>query len=46
LLAINGRALRDADALRRAVLDLRGRTQALVVVQRGAGRYHVTLPLV
>ena len=46
LLAINGRALRDADALRRAVLDLRGRAQALVVVQRGAGRYHVELPLV
>ena len=27
-------------------LDLAGRTRALVVVQRGAGRYHVTIPLV
>jgi serine protease Do len=46
LLAINGRALPDPDALRRAVLDLRGRPRALVVVQRGSGRYHVDLPLV
>jgi serine protease Do len=45
LLGINGRPLEDADALRRAVLDLQGRGRALVVVQRGGGRYHVTVPL-
>jgi len=45
VLGINGRALDGADSLRRSVLDLRGRSRALVVVQRGAGRYHVTLPL-
>ncbi|HEY5656942.1 MAG TPA: trypsin-like peptidase domain-containing protein [Myxococcota bacterium] len=45
LLAINGRALEDESALRRAVLRLRGQPRALIVVQRGAGRYHVTLPL-
>jgi serine protease Do len=42
---INGRPLEDADALRRALLDLRGRSRALVMVQRGRGRYHVTIPL-
>jgi serine protease Do len=46
LLGINGRALADDDSLRRSALDLRGRAQALLVVQRGAGRYHVTVPLV
>jgi Do/DeqQ family serine protease len=46
LLGINGRALADEAALRRAVLHLRGQNQALIVVQRGAGRYHVALPLV
>jgi serine protease Do/serine protease DegQ len=46
LLGINGRTLEDDDALRRSILDLRGRSHALVVVQRGAGRYHVTIPLV
>ncbi len=45
LLGINGKALDGAEALRRAVLDLRGRSRALVVVQRGRGRYHVTVPL-
>ncbi len=45
ILAINGRALADQAALRRALLDLRGRDRALVVVQRGRGRYHVTVPL-
>jgi S1-C subfamily serine protease len=45
LLAINGRALVDEAALRRAVIDLLGRPRALVVVQRGRGRYHVTVPL-
>jgi serine protease Do len=46
LLGINGRPLSDATALRNAVLDLRGRPQALLVVQRGPGRYHVAIPLV
>ncbi|HEX2485623.1 MAG TPA: trypsin-like peptidase domain-containing protein [Myxococcota bacterium] len=45
VLALNGRALEDAGALRRAVIDLLGRPRALVVVQRGRGRYHVTVPL-
>jgi len=45
LLGINGRSLEDADALRRAVLDLQGRGRAQLVVQRGSGRYHVTVPL-
>lgn len=45
ILAINGKPLANADDLRRALLDLRGRTRALVVVQRGRGRYHVTIPL-
>jgi len=45
LLAINGVVLRGGDEFRRAILDLRGRQRALVVVQRGAGRYHVAIPL-
>jgi Do/DeqQ family serine protease len=45
LLAIGGRALNDAEALRRAVLALQGHPRALIVVARGAGRYHVALPL-
>ena len=45
VLALNGRALEDAGALRRAVIDMLGRPRALVVVQRGRGRYHVTVPL-
>ncbi len=45
ILAINGRALASEEDLRRAILDLRGRTRALVVVQRGRGRYHVTIRL-
>ena len=45
LLGINGKALDGEEALRRAVLDLRGRARALIVVQRGRGRYHVTVPL-
>jgi serine protease Do len=44
-LSINGRPLADPAALQRAVLDLRGRPRAQVVVQRGRGRYHVTVPL-
>ncbi|MGH0034452.1 MAG: trypsin-like peptidase domain-containing protein [Myxococcota bacterium] len=46
LLAVNGVPLRNADEFRRAVLDLRGRGRALVVVQRGSGRYHVAIPMV
>ena len=46
VLGINGLALESPDALRRSALGLRGRAQALVVVQRGSGRYHVTIPLV
>ena len=45
LIGINGKALENRAALHRAVLDLRGRGRALVVVQRGRGRYHVTIPL-
>jgi serine protease Do len=46
LLAINGQPLGDRDDLRSAILKLRGRGRALVVVQRGGGRYHVAIPLV
>jgi serine protease Do len=46
LLGINGTTLADADALRRSILNLRGLAHALIVVQRGGGRYHVTIPLV
>jgi serine protease Do len=45
LLAINGRALADDAALRRSLAGLRGAGRALIVVQRGNGRYHVTIPL-
>jgi S1-C subfamily serine protease len=45
LLAVNGRTLQGKDALRTSMLDLRGRSRALLVVQRGRGRYHVTVPL-
>jgi Do/DeqQ family serine protease len=45
LLAVNGLRLDSEDALRRAMLNLRGRERALVVVQRGPGRYHLTIPL-
>jgi serine protease Do len=45
LLGINGRPLEDIASLRRAVLDLQGRARAQFVVQRGGGRYHVTVPL-
>jgi serine protease Do len=44
VLGINGVPLDGEGALRRAALDLRGLTGALVVVQRGPGRYHVTIP--
>ena len=45
ILAINGRALSDAESLQQVILALRGNDRALVVVQRGRGRYHVTIPL-
>jgi S1-C subfamily serine protease len=45
VLGINGRGLASRSDRRRALLDLRGRSHALVVVQRGRGRYHVTVPL-
>ncbi len=45
VLAINGLVLDGESALTRAMLDLRGRERALVVVQRGPGRYHLTIPL-
>jgi serine protease Do len=46
ILAINGRRLEDDEALRRSILELRGHSRALVVVQRGAGRYNVAVPLI
>jgi len=45
VLGINGVALHSEEDLRRAVARLRGRPRALVVVQRGPGRYHLTIPL-
>ena len=45
VLGINGKALDGDTSLRRQVLALRGQTRALLVVQRGAGRYHVAIPL-
>ena len=45
LLGVNGLRLDGEPALTRAMLDLRGRERALVVVQRGPGRYHLTIPL-
>lgn len=45
VLGINGVALRSDEDLRRAISRLRGRSRALVVVQRGPGRYHLTIPL-
>ena len=45
LLAINGLALADEESLKRAMLGLRGRDRALVMVQRGPGRYSLSIPL-
>jgi S1-C subfamily serine protease len=45
ILGINGKPLGGEEALRRSILELRGRDRALIVVQRGMGRYHVTIPL-
>jgi Do/DeqQ family serine protease len=46
VLGIDNLPLEDSEALRRAALALRGRSRAQIVVQRGTGRYHVTIPLV
>jgi serine protease Do len=46
VLGINGRGLEADEDLRRATLALRGQSRALLVVQRGSGRYHVAIPLV
>ena len=46
LLAINGRVLENEAELRSSVLHLRGRTQAMIVVQRAGGRYNLALPLI
>jgi S1-C subfamily serine protease len=45
VLAINGTILAGDESLRRSALSLRGRSHALVVVQREGARYHVTIPL-
>jgi serine protease Do len=45
LLGINGRVLEDEQTLRRQILTLRGQARAFILVQRGAGRYHVAIPL-
>jgi len=45
ILGINGRGLTSPAVWRRVALDLRGRSHALVVVLRGRGRYHVSIPL-
>ncbi len=46
VLAINGRSLANGESVRRAILELRGHSRALVLVQRGPGRYNVTIPLI
>jgi serine protease Do len=46
VLAVNGRSLANEESLRRAILDLRGHSRAHVMVQRGPGRYNVTIPLI
>ena len=46
LLRMNGVTLASREDLRRAVARLRSTTRALIVVQRGPGRYHLTLPLI
>jgi serine protease Do len=43
--AIDGQALSDEQALRRALLRLQGRDRALLRVQRGRSLYDVVLPL-
>lgn len=45
LLQMNGVVLSDYESLRRAIARIRGKTRALVVVQRGPGIYPLTIPL-
>lgn len=45
LLEINGVVLEQYEDLRRVVARLRGHSRALIVVQRGPGRYRLTIPL-
>jgi serine protease Do len=45
LIGVNGVELANPADLQRGIARLRGRARALVVVQRGPGRYHLTLPL-
>jgi len=46
LLRMNGVTLASREDLRRAVARLRSTARALIVVGRGPGRYHLTLPLI
>jgi serine protease Do len=43
VLQVNGTTLKGDEDLNRAILDLRGRAAALIVVQRGATGYHLRL---
>ena len=45
LLQVNGVVLRDYESLRRAIAKIRGKTRALVVVQRGPGLYPLAISL-
>ena len=45
LLRVNGLLLNNEDALKRAMLSLRGRDRALAMVQRGTGRNWLSIPL-
>ena len=45
LLAVNGLALENRDSLKRAMLSLQGRERALIMAQRGARRYPLSIPL-
>ncbi len=45
VIGLSGRRVKDPASLRRAVVDLRGRNRALVVVRRAGRRYHVNVPL-
>ena len=45
ILGLSGRRVGDPASLRRAVVELRGRGRALVVVRRAARQYNVNVPL-
>ena len=45
VVGINGEGLTNLSVLRRVILGLRGRSAALLIVVRGRGRYHLTVPL-